>query len=153
MLLFTLAVCAAAYAKDAADVRAQVEKTMSAFLAMDAKAFESELDERVTSYEMDLNNAPVHIGSRKEAVSYAEMMFAGLKGAGAKLRMTVDAMDCDAQGAMAYCTVAFRVDGTMGDGSSFTEPWRNTVVLRKEAGGWKWVHWHSSLNRPSEAAK
>lgn len=141
LLLLTLS--AAAHAQDAA-VRAQVEKTMNAFTELDPAAFEAGLAEDVTGYELDLEEKPVHIASKKEAVQFAQLMLAALKQADAKLKIEYDAVDCHAVSTLAYCTVEFKIAGTVG-GKAMSQPWRNTIVLRKESGGWKWTHWHSSL--------
>lgn len=143
LILLLLLLPAAAHAQTAA-VRAQVEKTMNAFTALDPAAFGAGLADDVTGYELDLEEKPVHIASKKEAMQFAESMLAALKQADAKLRIEYDAIDCHAVSTLAYCTIEFKIAGTVG-GKEMSEPWRNTIALRKERGAWKWTHWHSSL--------
>jgi ketosteroid isomerase-like protein len=125
-------------------VRAQVRKTMDAFAAMDAATFKAGLASGVTAYEADLENKPVRLGSRDEAVKFAEAVFAQMKSMGGRMSIDYRATDCNAAGTLAWCTVDFDFKAAMGDGSTMVQPTRNTIVLQKERGAWKWVHWHSS---------
>ena len=127
------------------EVRAQVEKTMGAFASMDLEGFKAGLAEDVVAFEMDLEGKPVRLGSRGDAVRYAEEMFAQVKKMGARLKLDIHSSDCRATSTLAYCTVEFDFKATMPDGSTMSQPSRNSVVLRKGDDGWKWTHWHSSL--------
>ena len=129
----------------AADVRAQVDRTMGAFAAMDAAGFEAGLAEDVVGFEMDLESKPVRLGSRGEAVKYADEMFAQLKGMGARLSLDVHSNECERSAELAYCTIEFDFKAAMENGDMMVQPSRNTVVLRRRDGRWEWVHWHSSL--------
>lgn len=132
----------------AGEVRAQVERTMQAFAAMDREAFAAGLAADVVSFEIDLEGKPVRLGSRDDAVRYAEETFAELEKMGASLQLDIHANDCRATETLAYCTVEFDLDAAMADGSTMSQPSRNSVVLRKGDDGWKWAHWHSSLAAP-----
>lgn len=148
MLLAAFAVSpAGAQSDDAAnkEAQAQVEKTMNAFAAMDLEALKAALTEDVVAFEMDLAGKPVRLGSRAEVLRFAEQIFAEMKKMGAKMKIDFHASHCLAAAALAYCTVEFDFQAAMPDGSTMTQPSRNTIVLRKGDGGWKWVHWHSSL--------
>lgn len=127
------------------DVSAQVEKTMGAFAAMDLEAFKAGLAEDVVSFEVDLENKPVRLRSRADAVRFAEESFAELKKMGAKLKLDIHTTDCHATTTLAYCTVEFDLVATMADGGAMSQATRNSIVLRKSTDGWKWAHWHSSL--------
>jgi ketosteroid isomerase-like protein len=152
MILLVTAVAAGAagpalaQASDAAaEVRAQVEKTMNAFAAMDLEGLKAGLAEDVTSFEMDLESKPLRLRSRDDAIRFAEQIFAEMKKMGASMKLDFHSSDCHATSALAYCTVVFDFKAAMPDGSTMAQPSRNTVVLRKGDDGWKWVHWHSSL--------
>ena len=146
MLLVTLlAACAAEPERAPQDVRAQVERTMGAFVSMDLEGFAAGLAEDVVAFEIDLEGKPVRLGSRDDAVRYAEEMFAQLKQMGASLKLDIHSIDCRANSKLAYCTVEFDLEATMPDGSSMLQPSRNSIVLRQSDGSWKWAHWHSSL--------
>jgi len=132
----------------AQEVRAQVERTMQAFAAMDREAFAAGLAADVVSFEIDLEGKPVRLGSRDDAVRYAEETFAELEKMGASLQLDIHANDCRATSTLAYCTVEFDLDAAMADGSTMSQPSRNTIVLRKGDDGWKWAHWHSSVAAP-----
>lgn len=129
-------------------VRAQVERTMGAFASLDLEGFKAGLADDVVAFEMDLDSKPVRLGSRQEAVRYAEEMFARLKKMGAKLKLDIHSTGCRAASTLAYCTVEFDFKAAMADGSTMSQPSRNSVVLRKGGDGWKWTHWHSSLAVP-----
>ncbi|HEY7216695.1 MAG TPA: nuclear transport factor 2 family protein [Thermoanaerobaculia bacterium] len=157
LLATVLGVCAAGAAPaqapaaappgDAAaqEARAQVEKVMGAFAAMDLEALKAGVTEDVTAFEMDLEGKPVRLGSRADVLRFAEQIFAGMKKMGASMKLDFHASDCRAGSTLAYCTVEFDFKAAMPDGSTMVQPSRNTVVLRKDDGGWKWAHWHSSL--------
>ena len=127
------------------EVRAQVRRTMDAFASADLDGFKSGLAEDVVAFEMDLEGKPVRLGSREDVVRYAEATFAELKKMGASLTLDIHSSECNATSTLAYCTVEFDATATMGDGSTLSQPSRNSVVLRKGDAGWKWAHWHSSL--------
>lgn len=129
----------------AQEVRAQVERAMSAFASMDLESFKAGLTEDVVAFEMDLEGKPVRLGSRDEVVRYAEEMFAQVKEMGASMKLDIHSSDCHATSTLAYCTVEFDFTATMADGSTMLQPSRNSVVLRKGDDGWRWTHWHSSL--------
>ena len=126
-------------------VRAQVEGTMGAFVSMDLEGFKAGLAEEVVAFEMDLEGKPVRLGSRDEALRYAEAVFAQVKEMGASLKLDIHSSDCRATSTLAYCTVEFDFMAMMPDGSTMSQPSRNSVVLRYGDDGWKWTHWHSSL--------
>lgn len=107
---------------------------------MDLEHFKAGLTENVVAFEMDLESKPVRLGSRDEVVRYAEEMFAQVKKMGASMKL-----DIHATSTRAYGTVEFDFTATMADGSTMSQPSRNSVVLRKDADGWRWTHWHSSL--------
>ena len=124
--------------------RTQVEGTMNAFVSMDIERFKAGLADDVVSFEMDLENKPVRFGSRNEVVRWAEATFAELKKMGASLKLDIHSSNCRATSTLAYCTVEFDLKATMTDGSTMSQPSRNSVVLRNGEDGWKWAHWHSS---------
>ena len=117
---------------------------MDAFASMDVEGFKVGLADDVVAFEMDLEGKPVRLGSRADAIRYAEEMFAQVK-MGASLRLEIHSSDCRATSTLAYCTVEFDFKATMPDGSTMSQSSRNSVVLRKADNGWKWTHWHSSL--------
>lgn len=129
----------------AQEARAQVEKTMSAFAAMNVEDFKAGLAEDVISFELDLENKPLRLGSRNDAIRFAEESFAGVKKMGATLALDFHTTTCRATTTLAYCTVEFDLKVKMADGNTMTQPSRNSVVLFKGQDGWKWSHWHSSL--------
>ncbi|HEY6137447.1 MAG TPA: nuclear transport factor 2 family protein [Thermoanaerobaculia bacterium] len=141
-ILFSALLLAATPPADA--VRAQVRKTMDAFAAMDAATFKAGLAQSVTAYEADLENKPVRLGSRDEAMTFAEGVFAQMKKMGGKMSIDYHTVQCDTAPTLAWCTVEFDYKAAMGDGRAMSQPTRNTIVLQKEGGAWKWVHWHSS---------
>jgi ketosteroid isomerase-like protein len=156
-LLTLLTLCACAQAKqetpstvqwdEAAtqEVRAQVDKAMAAFAAMDSAGFTEGLAEDVVAYEFDFENKPVRLASRTDAGRFAGEIFAQVKKAGGTLGLDVRSNECRATSTAAYCTVEFDLKVTLPDGKTMAQPSRNTIVVRKGEDGWKWTHWHSSL--------
>jgi ketosteroid isomerase-like protein len=126
------------------EARAQVERTMDAFAARDLGGFTAGLAPDVVGFEVDLDGKPVRLGSRDEAARFAGSTFAALAKMGAALRLDRHATSCRADASLAWCTVEFDARATMPDGSSMVQPTRNTVVLRRDGGAWKWAEWHSS---------
>ncbi len=132
----------------ASEAREQVKETMNAFASMDLESFQTGLVPDVVAFEMDLENKPVRLGSREEVVRWVEATFAEVRKMGATLSLDLHSSDCLATSTVGYCTVEFDLKAKMPDGSTISQPTRNTVVLRKGDDGWKWVHWHSSLAVP-----
>jgi ketosteroid isomerase-like protein len=128
----------------AEEVRTLVEGTMNAFASMDVERFKAGLTEDVVAFEMDLENNPIRLGSREEVARWAEATVADLKKIGAILDLDIHSSNCRATSTLAYCTVEFDFNATMADGSTMSQPSRNSVLLRKGQDGWKWTHWHSS---------
>ncbi len=145
LLVTMLGACAAEPTTAPPEVLAQDERTMGAFASMDLEGVKAGLAENVVAFEMDLEGKPVRLGSRDDAVRYAEAMFAQVKKMGASLKLDIHSCDCRAKSTLAYCTVEFDFKATMADGSTMLQPSRNSIVLRKGDDGWKWMHWHSSL--------
>ena len=127
------------------EARAQVERTMGAFASMDLEGFKAGLAEGVVAFEIDMEGKPVRLASRDEAARFAAETFALLKKMGASAKLDIHSSDCHAISMLAYCTVEFDFNARMADGSTMSQPTRNSVVLRKGDDGWKWTHWHSSL--------
>jgi ketosteroid isomerase-like protein len=136
---------AASGAEDAVqEVKAQVQKTMNAFAATDLEGFKAGLREDVVSFEFDMEGKPVRLGSREEALQFAQDIWAALQEMGATIQLETHSTECRAGTRLAYCTVEFDFNAVMADGSVMTQPTRNSVVLQSDEGGWRWVHWHSS---------
>lgn len=127
------------------EVSAHVTETMNAFAAMDLDGLEAGLAADVVAFEMDLEGKPVRLGSRADVMRYAAEMFTELKKMGATLKLDFHSSSCRAASTLAYCTVEFDFNAAMPDGSTLSQPSRNSVVLRKGDDGWKWAHWHSSV--------
>jgi len=147
LLVMALSACATApMTTSQQEVRMQVEMTMAAFVAMQPEGLKAGLAEDVVAYEIDLEGKPVRLGSRDDAMRYAEDMFAQVKQMRASLQLDLHAIDCHANTILAYCTVEADVKALMADGSTMVQPSHISVVLRRDADGWKWVHWHTSLS-------
>lgn len=129
------------------EARTFVEKMFTVWEAQDLDAFTALLakDVYMTSFDMDLENKPIRMGTREEAVAYAQSMFAEMKKSGGKLTIKRGTIDCRATSSLAYCAMDFEFDVTMPDGAKVSQPTRASGCLRHGADGWKWVQWHSSL--------
>lgn len=131
----------------AAEARAAVQKGVAAFASQDLAAVKAELaqDGTVATFELDLDNKPVRLATRDEALKYAEDMFAQLGKMKATLAVDVRSLECRATATIAYCAMEHDFKASMPDGGSISQPSRATIVLRKGGDGWKWTHWHTSL--------
>jgi ketosteroid isomerase-like protein len=118
---------------------------MRAFASMNVEGFKAGLAEDVVGFEMDFDGKPVHLGSRDEAIRFAEETFAQMKKMGASAKLDIHSNSCRATSTLAYCIVEFDFKATMPDGSTMSQPTRNTIILSKGDDGWMWAHWHSSL--------
>ena len=127
-----------------ADVKAQVERTMNAFAAMNVDSVKAGLAPDVTAFETDLDGKPVRLGSRDDVVKFANDVFAAINKMGAKVALDVHSTDCHATVALGYCSVAFDFQMTAKDGKTTTQPSWNTIVLDRTENGWEWKHWQSS---------
>ena len=130
----------------AREAKAEVQKGMNAFAAMDRETFKAGIAAEIVGYDLDLENQPVRLGSRDEALAYFDAMSAQVKKMGGKMKIEFRSIDCRATSTLAYATVEFDFSATMGDGSTMSQPSRVTCVLHKGNDGWKWVHWHTSLS-------
>src|SRR5712691_3473731 len=101
VLVTLLGACAGEPTRAPQEVRAQVERTMGAFASMDLQGFKAGLAEDVVAFEMDLEGKPVRLGSRDEAVRFAEEMFAQVKKMGASLKLDIHSTDCRATSSLA----------------------------------------------------
>lgn len=131
----------------ASEARAAAQKGVDAFVAADIEGVKSVFapDGFITSYDIDLENRPLRLPTRDDAVKYAEDTFAELKKMNATLRGDVKGMDCRGTSVLAYCALDFDLAATLADGKTMSQPSRATIVLAKGAEGWKWVHWHTSI--------
>jgi ketosteroid isomerase-like protein len=130
----------------ASEVRSAVERGFSDFAAMELAGIQRWLstDGFLPSYDTDIANKPVRMGSRDEAVKYAENMIAEVKKMNAKATVTAKTIDCQATATFAVCVSDYDFTATMPDGKSMSQPSRGTIALAKGPDGWKWTHWHSS---------
>jgi ketosteroid isomerase-like protein len=139
------------------DAKGAVDRMVTAFATMDIEAVKSLLaqDGYAASYELDLENKPVRMSTRDDAVKYAEDVFAEVKKLNATMNVNVKSNECHATSSVAYCSLEHDFSAKMPDGQTMTQPTRASIVLVKEGGTWKWAHWHSSLSAapPASAAK
>lgn len=145
-LALAVSACATAPTKSTQDVRAQVERLMGDFVAMQLESVKAGLTEDVVAYELDLDGKPVRLGSRDDVVRYAEDLFAQVQKMGAILKLDIRANDCRVNASLAYCTVEYDFKAMMADGGAMVQPSRTTFLLHKGGDGWKVTHWHTSLS-------
>ena len=131
----------------AREVRAEFERMATLWEAMDLEGLKALLatDGFVTSYDLDLDNKPLRMASRDDAVRYAEEMFAQLKKMGGSLKVEIHSIECRATSTVGYCSMDDDFVATMPDGTKVTQPSRVTGTFRKGDDGWKWTQWHTSL--------
>lgn len=130
-----------------AAARTQVERTLRALAAFDLPAFTNGLAPDVRGFDVDLDGLPVSIASRDEAARFAKDTVGVLRAAGSLVSVDIRSVDCRVEAAMAYCLVASDFAWSTPDGLTQAQAMRTSVVLRREAAGWVWVHWHASPSR------
>lgn len=138
----------------AGEVRAAVQRGVDAFAQMNVEGVKSVLsqDWASASFETDMENKPVRMATRADAIKYAEDIFAEVKKMSATLKVDTKQLDCRGTSTLAYCVMDHEVTATMADGKTMVQPQRATIVLAKDADGWKWVHWHSSPGPAASAS-
>ena len=138
----------------AGQVRSVIESGVDAFMALDVEGVKAVLssDWASASYETDLENKPLRMATRDDAVKYAEDTFAEVKKLNATLKIDKKNLDCRGTSTVAYCVLDHEVTATLPKGDPIVQPGRATIVLAKGADGWKWVHWHSSPGPAASAA-
>ena len=139
----------------ASQARAAVQSGVDAFVAQNAEGVRAVLAQNgfTTSYDLDLDSKPTEMPTVDAAAKYAEDMFAGTKKMNATLKVDMKSLDCRGTSTMAVCAGRYDFSATLPDGKTMTQPSRGTFVLSKEADGWKWLHWHTSLAAAPPAAK
>jgi ketosteroid isomerase-like protein len=138
----------------ASEARAAVERGAKAFEMMDVEGVRGVLaaDGFSTSYDLDVENKPLRLATRDDAVKYAEDMFAEVKKMNATIKVTIKSLDCRATSHLGYCVLEHAFDATMPDGKTMSQQQQATIVLTKGADGWKWAHWHTSSASAPPAA-
>lgn len=130
------------------EARAVVQKGFDAVAAMDLEGVKSILAQDVflPTFDLDLENKPVRMATRDEATKYVEDTFAEVRKMNATVKVATKGIDCRATATFGVCTSEYDFSAAMADGKMMTQPSRITIALAKEADGWKWIHWHSSLS-------
>lgn len=130
-------------------LRAQVTKMAAAFDAGDlAAAKEMFADDAGPLYDFDFEGKPIRFNSRDEAFAAYEQMMAPMKSQGASMKTELGAVHCGATASFGVCTIEADQTASMPGQPAMTVAMRATVVARKGADGWKWLHLHGSLAKP-----
>ncbi|HJU72152.1 MAG TPA: nuclear transport factor 2 family protein [Gemmatimonadaceae bacterium] len=137
------------------EARAAVERGVNAFSNMDIEGLRSVLATEgfTTSYDLDLENKPLRLATRDEAIKYAETTFAEVKKLNITPKIVIKNLDCRAASGLSYCVLEHDFVATMPDGKAMTQSYQATFALTKEADGWKWMHFHTSPAAAAPAAK
>jgi len=138
------------------EARASVQKAFDGLAAMDVNAVTSVVaDPFLPTFDVDLENKPVRMATRDEAVNYVTGIIGEVKKMNATMKLTAKGIECRSTATFGVCTIEYDFAATMPDGKTMSQPSRMTVALAKGADGWKWIHWHSSLSSvaPPAAAK
>lgn len=133
----------------AAEATVFVEKGLETLATFDIKGFESMLASEMDAYDLDIDGKSVKMQGKPAGLRYAESIVAAAKSMGATGKLVNRTVKCRATSTMAYCSCEYDFVVTPAEGTPIVQPTRTTVVLVKEADGWKWQHWHSSLSAPA----
>lgn len=130
------------------EVRASVQKDFDALSAMDVNTVTSDIAQEpfLPAFDLDLENKPVRMATSTDAVNYVTGIIGDVKKMNATLKLATKGIDCRATATFGVCTSEYDFSAVMADGKTMTQPSRITIALAKQAGGWKWIHWHSSLS-------
>jgi ketosteroid isomerase-like protein len=130
-----------------------VDGGIHSFVAMDRAKYEASIADDISAFDLDVENNPVKMGSRADALAYFDAIVAEVKKMGATMKVATKSHRCEATPAMAFCTAEYDFIIAMPDGTSITQPSYFTAVIEKAPSGWKWAHWHTSLSvKPAQAA-
>ena len=130
----------------AGEVRGVVERGVNSIAQLDPEGVKAVLSQDWTfaSFDTDMENKPVRLATRDDAIKFAEGVIADVKKLNATLKIDMKNLECRGTSTLAYCVLDHDVTATMPRGKPMTQPQRATFVLAKGADGWKWVHFHSS---------
>ncbi len=132
-----------------AEAKAVVEKGLETLASLDMKGFEAMLATDMDAYDLDIESKPVKMQGKQAGLQYAETIVAAAKSMGATGKLVNRTVKCRATSTMAYCSCEYDFILTPAEGPPIVQPTRTTAVLIREASGWKWQHWHSSLSAPA----
>jgi ketosteroid isomerase-like protein len=124
------------------------ERTMNAHNAMDLAAFKALMatEGSLPSFDMDESGTPVRYATPADALAATEAMFGMMKTAGIKASAATRSADCRASATLGLCAIEMDVKLTMPDGQTQSLMSRGTAAAARFADGWKWIHWHGSMD-------
>jgi quercetin dioxygenase-like cupin family protein/ketosteroid isomerase-like protein len=133
--------------KAAGEVRAALDKMFAAIDALDMAGIRAAIaaDAFQPSYDVDFEMKPVVYGSPDDVLKMFEGVAAQVKAAGGKLKTTATKADCKAVATLGVCAIDMEQSMMMPGAPAMTASYRATAVAHKDAGGWRFNHWHASL--------
>jgi uncharacterized protein (TIGR02246 family) len=119
--------------------RAVIEARVAAVAAKDLEVLLACYAEDVTLFDAV---GPLHDAGREAERARLREWFGAYRSA---IELDIRDLDVVADGDVAFAHYLFHVRGTMHDGTVVAMWVRSTAGLRRDAGGWKIVHEHSSV--------
>lgn len=110
-------------------------------------------DAEAVVFDFDANNNPVTKRGTAEIQEFLGEYAKAVKGGGLKISTTVAGADCKSTKVAGFCTAEFDQTFVVNGQSQGPFKFRGTLVARKMAEGWRWLHWHGSFREmPAPAA-
>jgi hypothetical protein len=108
-------------------------------------------DNALVTFELDPNDAPVALRSKKEIDAHLDRVSTGINAEGT---LTLDGpkMQCRATATFGVCTEECTVRLKKTDGTEQVDHFFGSGTAVKMGDEWKWVQWHMSVGAPRETS-
>jgi hypothetical protein len=109
-------------------------------------------DDALVTFELDPNDMPVALRSKKEIDGHIDRVSAGINSEGT---LTLDGpkMNCRATATFGACTEECTIRLKKADGTEQVDHFFGSGTAVKVGGEWKWVQYHMSVGGPREIVK
>jgi SnoaL-like domain len=107
-------------------------------------------DNALVTFELDQNDAPVALRSKKEIDAHIDRVSAGINAEGT-LNLDGPKMQCRATATFGVCTEECTVRLKKANGTEQVDHFFGSGTAVKMGDEWKWVQWHMSVGAPRES--
>ena len=107
-------------------------------------------DSALVTFELNPDNTPVALRSKKEIDAHLDRVSTGINAEGT-LNLDGPKMNCRATATFGVCTEECTVRLKKADGTEQVDHFFGSGTAVKIGGEWKWVQWHMSVGAPRES--
>jgi hypothetical protein len=129
----------------ATELRGKIDEMFRSLDSGAADEMMSWADPEAVVYDFDQNNSPVSKRGTAEIQEFLDSYSKLVREGGMQVTSTVVGADCKSTAVAGFCTVEFDQSLVMNGETMGPFKFRGTLVARKMADGWKWIHWHGSF--------